>query len=80
MLLSAPAQASLPFPFLITFHLSPVPVTALKGRGLRLWVHQSLPHNTCLVWLRVRSRAYLQWLEELVQSLLHSRPWIHTVE
>lgn len=80
MLLSAPGQASLPFPFLIICHLSPVPVTALRVRGLHLWVQRSLPCNTHLVWLRVGSSAYLWWLEGLVQSLLHSRPWIHTVE
>lgn len=78
MPLSAPAQAPLPFPFLITFHLSPVP--GLKGRGLQLWLHQSLPCNTYIVWLRVESSANLRWLEELVQSLLQSRPWIHTAQ
>lgn len=51
VLLSAPAQAPLLFPFLITFHLSPVPIPAFKGRGLQLGVHQSLPCNTCLVCL-----------------------------
>lgn len=80
MLLGAPAQASLPFPFLVTFHLSPVPVPALSCRGLQLWVHHGFLCNTCLVWLRVGSSAHLGWLEEVVQPLLCSQPWIHIVE